>query len=160
MEPEDQNSDINTEQKEHEILPPEELEEIQSRLDKHFETFYNQNISERKYQTKVDSKVNQKLPNTVDRIIDKKLKDMYDKDGVSSWDLNVIYYTSAVTLLETNGKLREIISMGKRNKTPAWQVQLEQRIDSLGEYYHSLMSSQNVKNNNGIRLIRRTLTKN
>ena len=82
MKPEYQNSDINTEQKEHEILPPEELEKIQSRLEKHFETFCNQNISERKYQPKVDSKVNQKLLNTVDRIVDKKLKDMYDKDGV------------------------------------------------------------------------------
>ena len=42
----------------------------------------------------------------VDRIVDKKLKDMYDKDGVSLWDLNVIHYTSAVvTLLETKGKL-------------------------------------------------------
>ena len=38
---------------------------------------------------------------------------MYDKDGVSLWDLNVIYYTSVVTLLEANGKLREIRSMGK-----------------------------------------------
>ena len=118
LESEDQNSDINTEQKEQEILRPEEQEEIQSRWEKHFETFYNQNISERKYQTKVDRKVNQKLLNTADRIVDKELKDMYDKDGISLWDLNVIYNTSAVTLLETNGKLREIESMGKRHNKP------------------------------------------
>ena len=89
MEPEDQNSDINTEQKRQEILRPEELKEIQSRWEKHFETFYNQNISERKYQTKVDRKVNQKLVNTAERIVNKKLKDMYDKDGISLFDLNV-----------------------------------------------------------------------
>ena len=64
LEPENQNSDINTEQKQQEILPPEELEEIRSRWEKHFETVYNQNISERKYQTKLDRKVNQKLLNT------------------------------------------------------------------------------------------------
>ena len=57
--------------------------------------------------------------------------DMYDEDGVSLWDLNVIYETSAVTLLEANGKLTEMRSMGKRHNTPGWQVQLEQRIDSL-----------------------------
>ena len=57
LESEDQNSDINREQKEQEILPPEELEEIQHRWEKHFETFSNQNISESKYQTKVDRKV-------------------------------------------------------------------------------------------------------
>ena len=78
LEPENQNSDINTEQKQQEILPLEELKEIRSRWEKHFETVYNQNISERKHQTKVDRKVNQKLLNTVDRIVDKKLKDMYD----------------------------------------------------------------------------------
>ena len=131
LEPENHNSDINTEQKQQEILPPEELQEIRSRWEKHFETVYNQNISERKYQTKVDRKVNQKLLNTVDRIVDEKLKDMYDKDGVSLWDLNVVYYTSAVTTLETNGKLREIRSMERRNSKPGWQIQLEQHIDSL-----------------------------
>ena len=131
LEPENQNNDINTEQKQHEILPPEELEGIRSRWEKHFETVYNQNISERKYQAKVDRKVNQKFLNTVDRIVDEKLKDMYDKDGVSLWDLNAIYYTSAVTILETNGKLREIRSMERRNSKPGWQIQLEQHIDSL-----------------------------
>ena len=106
LESKDQNSVINMEQKEQEILPPEKLEEIQSKWGKYFETFYDQNISERKYQTKVDRKVNQKLLNMVNRIVDKKLKDMYDKDGVSLWDINVIHYTSAVvTLLETKGKL-------------------------------------------------------
>ena len=47
LEPKNQNSDINMEQKQ-----PEELEEIRSRWEKDFETVYNQNVSEKKYQQK------------------------------------------------------------------------------------------------------------
>ena len=57
------------------------------------------------------------------------------------YDLNAIYYTSAVTTLETNGKLKEIRSMERQNSKPRWQIQLEQRIDSLRRRLSFLMSS-------------------
>ena len=56
---------------------------------------------------------------------------MYESEGVSLWDLNVIYYTSAVTILEAKGKLREIKNMTKQQNIPRWRIQLEQHIDSL-----------------------------
>ena len=56
---------------------------------------------------------------------------MYESEGVSLCDLNVIYYMSAVTTLEAKGKLREIKNMTKQQNIPGWRIQLEQRIDSL-----------------------------
>ena len=56
---------------------------------------------------------------------------MYAREGVLIWDLDVICYTTAVTILEAKGKLREIKNMTKQQNKPGWRIQLEQRIDSL-----------------------------
>ena len=56
---------------------------------------------------------------------------MYESEGLSLWDLNVIYYTSAVTILEAICKLREIKNMTKQQNIPGWRIQLEQHINSL-----------------------------
>ena len=47
------------------------------------------------------------------------------------WTLNVIYYTTAVSVLEKEGRLREIKSSVKVNERPCWQIRLESRIGAL-----------------------------
>ena len=114
-----------------EILPPEEEQKLRDKWEEHFDLFYKENITQRKYQTRVDRHIDSKLLATVDKIVNEKLKVMYESEEVSLWDLNVIYYTSAVTILEAKGKLREIKNMTKQHNKPGWRIQLEQRFDSL-----------------------------
>ena len=47
------------------------------------------------------------------------------------WTLNVIYYTTAVSVLEKEGRLREIKRNVKANERPGWQIRLESRIGAL-----------------------------
>ena len=54
---------------------------------------------------------------------------MHDREGVSLWDINIVHYSAAITLLEQEGKLHEAKNIRKRDK-PGQQIQLEQRIDS------------------------------
>ena len=86
------------------MLPPEEEQKLRDKWEEHFDLFYNENIPQRKYQTRVDRHIDNKLLATVDKIVNEKLKVMYESKGVSLWDLNVIYYTSAITILEAKGK--------------------------------------------------------
>ena len=47
------------------------------------------------------------------------------------WTLNVIYYTTAVSVLEKEGRLREIKRNVKANKRPGWQIRLESRVGAI-----------------------------
>ena len=49
--------------------------------------------------------------------------------GISLWDLNVTYYSAAVTVLQQEGLLKEIKNANRHVK-PGWQIQLEQQISS------------------------------
>ena len=50
-----------------------------------------ENITQRKYQTRADRHIDSKLLATADKIVNEKLKVMYESEGISLWDLNVIY---------------------------------------------------------------------
>ena len=65
----------------------------------------------------------------INSIITEHLADVHDREGVSLWDINIVHYSAAITLLEHEGKLHEKRNIRKRDK-PGWQIQLEQRIDS------------------------------
>ena len=51
--------------------------------------------------------------------------------GISLWDINVIHYTSAATVLEQEGKLKENKYFEKQNTKPGWKIQLEQKIEAI-----------------------------
>ena len=48
-------------------------------------------------------------------------------------DLNVIYYTTAITLLEHEGKFREIRKKPGNKDKPGWQIRIESRIQAIRE---------------------------
>ena len=51
--------------------------------------------------------------------------------GISLWDINVIHYTAAATVLEQEGKLKENKYFEKQNTKPGWKIQLEQKIEAI-----------------------------
>ena len=88
-------------------------------------------IAERIYETRIDRKIETKELEYVDQLVGKKLSEMNKQNGISLWDLNVLYYSAAVTLLERQGKLKEKTITWKPQKKPGWQIMLEERIYAI-----------------------------
>ena len=61
-------------------------------------------------------------------IVEDQLDEMTKENGISLWDINVIHYSAAITILEQQGKLKENRSFDQSNNKPRWQVQLEQKL--------------------------------
>ena len=53
-------------------------------------------------------------------IIEDQLDEMNKENGISLWDINVIHYSAAITILEQQGKLKENRSFDQRNNKPRW----------------------------------------
>ena len=60
-----------------------------------------------------------------------QLDEMNWGSGISLWDINVIHYTTAVTVLEQEGKLKENKYFEKQNTKPGWEIQLKQKIEAI-----------------------------
>ena len=81
---EPEQSDVTGQQSEQqEIQPLEEEQKLLDKWEEHFDSFYKENITQRKYQTRVDRHIDSKLFATVDKIVNEKLKVMYESEGVS-----------------------------------------------------------------------------
>ena len=50
---------------------------------------------------------------------------------MSLWDLNVLYYSAAVTLLERQGKRKQKTITWKPQNKLGWQIKLEERIHAI-----------------------------
>ena len=88
-------------------------------------------IEERPYKTKIDGKINAENQEIINIIIADQLDEMNQGSGISLWDINVIHYTAAVTVLEQEGKLKENKYFEKQNTKPQWKIQLEQKIEAI-----------------------------
>ena len=96
-----------------------------------FNKFKSCKLEERRYRTKIDRKISAEDLAIVDMIVEDKLDEMTKGNGISLWDINVIHYSAAITILEQQGKLKENRSFDQHNDKPGWQVQLEQKIEAI-----------------------------
>ena len=62
----------------------------------------------------------------IDLVVKEELNRIEENYGMNIWTLNVIYYTTAVTLLENEGNLREERRTQKPYKKPGWKIRREQ----------------------------------
>ena len=67
----------------------------------------------------------------IDLIVKEELNRIEENYGMNRWTLNVIYYTTAVTLLENEGNLREERRTQKPYKKPGWKIRHESRIQAI-----------------------------
>ena len=56
---------------------------------------------------------------------------MNGENGISLWDINVIHYTTAITVLQQAGKLKETKNISQHTRKPGWQIQLKQIIEAI-----------------------------
>ena len=96
-----------------------------------FKTFKSCTLKERPYKTKIDRKINAENQEIINIIIADQLDEMNQGSGISLWDINVIHYTAAATVLEQEGKLKENKYFEKQKTKPGWKIQLEQKIEAI-----------------------------
>ena len=82
----------------------------------------------------------------VDKLVNDFIEENLQKDGLSFWDLNVICYTSAVTILDNLGRLKTKKNTNAYRK-PGWQIQAETRISSLRKKLSLTDAVQKCKSN-------------
>ena len=96
-----------------------------------FKKFKSCTLEERPYKTKIDRKINAENQEIINIIIADQLDEMNRGSGISLWDINVIHYTAAVTVLEQEGKLKENKYFEKQNTKLRRKIQLEQKIEAI-----------------------------
>ena len=105
--------------------------DITSEWKTNFDKFYTQDIKERTYQTRIDRTINANNLAAMNKVLGEQLAVISDNDnGLSLWDLDVAYYAAAITLLQREGKLKEVKRMRRKMEKPGWQINLEQCIES------------------------------
>ena len=67
----------------------------------------------------------------MDEILAEEIPKIEEQHGVDIWTLNVMYHASAVTILEKEGRLREIRRKKTAKHTPGWQIKLKARIEKI-----------------------------
>ena len=79
-------------------------QQIEEKLNENFERYAKLDIAERIYETRRDRKIETKELEYGDQLVGIKLSEMNKQNGISLWDLIVLYHSAAVALLERLGK--------------------------------------------------------
>jgi Reverse transcriptase (RNA-dependent DNA polymerase) len=91
--------------------------------------FANMNLQERPFETKV----NCQIPSETIEAINLLIESLVSSNAVpcaSLWDVNVIVYSAAVTLIQRHGRLKPRGSHGKLREPP-WKALLQDQINSV-----------------------------
>ena len=67
----------------------------------------------------------------MDEIISEEIVNIEKNYEIDLWTINVIYYTTAVTVLQKEAKLRKNGRKQKQKEKPGWQIRLESRIQAI-----------------------------
>ena len=105
------------------------INNIKPQWTRNYEKYLNIEVQERKYLTKKDRKIEELELQAANRIIEDKLID--EGDNINLWKLNVMQYTTAITLLERHGKLREKNFIRSERKAPGWILNLENQMNTV-----------------------------
>ena len=67
----------------------------------------------------------------MDEIVEERMAEILERHGNNLWTLNVIYYTTAITLIEKEGKLREVKKRSGNEVKAGWEIRIESRIEAI-----------------------------
>ena len=112
-------------------IDPRVKEELKVRWRKHFQKYINIDVEEREYRTTINNQPLETLLRVMDIIVSEEIEEIEQQYNMNLWTLNVIYYTTAITLLEHEGKLREMKRRTQTREKPGWQIRIESRIEAI-----------------------------
>ena len=107
----------------------EMVELIRPTWRENFEYFLKVDLKDRIYTTRKDRRISDIEIEATNRIMDQIIKET--GDSISLWDINVMQYTTAITLISQHCKLREEKTGKKDNKTNGWMVNIMNKINSI-----------------------------
>ena len=88
-------------------------------------------IREREFSTKTNSPPLQDLVDILDQIVLEEIDIIQENNQVDLWTINVTHYVTAVTLLEKEGKLREVNTRINKKEKQGWQIRSESHIATI-----------------------------
>ena len=150
-----QNSmDIDTD--EHSIIYREDLRQIWR---KNFEKYINMDIEHREFSTKVTPPPVQKSLDILNKIVEEEIMRLEKEHQLDLWTINVIYYTSAVSILQKEGKLKEEKGNKQPKGKPGWQIRHESRIQAIRRKLSYTTVLQQCRRENNIQNTKGTLNR-
>ena len=87
-------------------IDPGIKEYLSQRWKENFEKYVSKSVDDREYSTMISPPPSEKLLNAMDKIVEEQLEEIIDRYGNNLWTLNVLYYVTAITVIEKEGKLK------------------------------------------------------
>ena len=125
---EDENNIYREELNEEQLRQKENLRKLWK---KNFDKYLNINIEDRKYSSKIKPIPEMQQLELLDQIVYEEVELLEEKYEINVWILNVIYYVTAITLMENEGKLCLEKRTKKVTQKPGWKIRLESSIDAI-----------------------------
>ena len=103
-------------------------EEMRENWKQNFQKYITMNINMREYNVNLKPTPEAKYIEIASEIVKEEMPIIEQEYEIDMWTLNVIYYTTAVTVLRKEGRLKENIRTVKKKEKPGWQIRMESRI--------------------------------
>ena len=89
------------------LIPEGLAPELQEKWNKNFFKYSEMSVSDRNFPTKFHIELSTGEWEVLNRIVDRKVLELQENGGVSLWDINIMHYATAITVISCKGKLRE-----------------------------------------------------
>ena len=108
-----------------------EKEHIRQVFRKNFNKYIEMQLTEREYKTIVKPTPWKNKIQLFDQVISEEISRIQEIYETDLWTLNVMYYATAVTVMEIEGNLREEKKRRPEKAKPCWQIRIESRIEAI-----------------------------
>ena len=120
------------------------VNEIRPEWQKNYNKYLNTTIENREFTTKKDRRIEEIEILAINKIIEESLE---NDERIDLWKINVMQYTTAVTLLARHGKLHERRNNQGKRKTTGWILNYENRVNAIRRKLAHVQVILNCKDN-------------
>ena len=110
---------------------PDTKEYLSQRWNENLQKYINKNVDDREYSTTINPPPSESCLTAMDEIVEERMAEILERHGNNLWTLNVIYYTTAITLIKKEGKLREVKKRYGNEVKPGWEIRIENCIEAI-----------------------------
>ena len=124
-----------------------EKEHVRQVFRKNFNKYIEMQLTEREYKTIVKPTPWKNKLQLFDQVISEEISRIQEIYKTDLWTLNVMYYATAVTVMEIEGNLREEKKRRPERAKPGWQIRIESRIEAIRrKLSHTFVLTECFKN--------------
>ena len=85
-------------------------------------------MTERNYSTRITNDINEEDVTEINNVIAEFIS---TKGNLTFWEINVIHYCAAITVIDRRGKVKELNKPKRTRKKDGWRTQLQEQINSI-----------------------------